>query len=389
MDNMKEKLKNIFKEKKTIGLTVVLILLLIVSLMTYGKNKSNVFKDEYMNNIFIEENDNYNEEQKTNSSKDEIFKEDSSLIINNTNINQQVGNIIVVEINGDVINPDVYSLNEGSIIKDLIEAAGGLTNEADISNINRAKEINNHELIVIRNINDSVSNENIEINEIQEIEIDDGKININTADLNRLKDIPGIGDVKANSIIMYREENGGFKTIDELKNVDGIGEKTFEKIKRVYSNSEYEEITKILKIKNHKISNIGKGKIVVVSGGTSDIPVADEAYYTAKFLGNDVERVYDVGVAGIHRLLNKNHILQSARVVISVAGMEGALPSVVGGLVDVPVIAVPTSGGYGANFGGLSALLTMLNSCASGISVVIIDNGFGAGYLASMINKLD
>ena len=164
---------------------------------------------------------------------------------------------------------------------------------------------------------------------------------------------------------------------------------TFEKIKRVYSNSEYEEISKILKIKNHKISNIGKGKIVVVSGGTSDIPVADEAYYTAKFLGNDVERVYDVGVAGIHRLLNKNHILQSARVVISVAGMEGALPSVVGGLVDVPVIAVPTSVGYGANFGGLSALLTMLNSCASGISVVNIDNGFGAGYLASMINKLD
>ena len=133
----------------------------------------------------------------------------------------------------------------------------------------------------------------------------------------------------------------------------------------------------------------GKGKIVVVSGGTSDIPVADEAYYTAKFLGNNVERVYDVGVAGIHRLLNKKHILQSARVVIAVAGMEGALPSVVGGLVDVPVIAVPTSVGYGANFGGLSALLTMLNSCASGISVVNIDNGFGAGYLASMINKLD
>ena len=164
---------------------------------------------------------------------------------------------------------------------------------------------------------------------------------------------------------------------------------TFEKVKRVYPSSEYEEISKILKIKNHKISNIGKGKIVIVSGGTSDIPVADEAYYTAKFLGNNVERVYDVGVAGIHRLLNKKHILQSARVVIAVAGMEGALPSVVGGLVDVPVIAVPTSVGYGANFGGLSALLTMLNSCASGISVVNIDNGFGAGYLASMINKLD
>ena len=151
----------------------------------------------------------------------------------------------------------------------------------------------------------------------------------------------------------------------------------------------YEELSKILKIRNNEIHNNGKGKIVVVSGGTSDIPVADEAYYTAKFLGNDVERVYDVGVAGIHRLLNKIHILQRARVVIVVAGMEGALPSVVGGLVDVPVIAVPTSVGYGANFGGLSALLTMLNSCASGISVVNIDNGFGAGYLASTINKLD
>ena len=161
------------------------------------------------------------------------------------------------------------------------------------------------------------------------------------------------------------------------------------KIKNIYPNCEYEEISKILKIRNNEIHNNGKGKIVIVSGGTSDIPVADEAYYTAKFLGNNVERVYDVGVAGIHRLLNKKHILQSARVVIAVAGMEGALPSVVGGLVDVPVIAVPTSVGYGANFGGLSALLTMLNSCASGISVVNIDNGFGAGYLASMINKLD
>ena len=164
---------------------------------------------------------------------------------------------------------------------------------------------------------------------------------------------------------------------------------TFDKVKEKYPNAEYEDLSKILKIKNHEIANIGKGKIVVVSGGTSDIPVADEAYYTAKFLGNDVERVYDVGVAGIHRLLNKKHILQNARVVIAVAGMEGALPSVVGGLVDVPVIAVPTSIGYGANFGGLSALLTMLNSCASGISVVNIDNGFGAGYLAAMINKLN
>jgi pyridinium-3,5-biscarboxylic acid mononucleotide synthase len=164
---------------------------------------------------------------------------------------------------------------------------------------------------------------------------------------------------------------------------------TYEKIKNLYPNCEYEELSKILKIKNKSIKTLGKGKIVVVTGGTSDIPVADEAYYTAKFLGNEVERVYDVGVAGIHRLLNKMDILSSARVLIVVAGMEGALPSVVGGLVDVPVIAVPTSVGYGANFGGLSALLTMLNSCASGISVVNIDNGFGAGYLAATINKLD
>lgn len=163
---------------------------------------------------------------------------------------------------------------------------------------------------------------------------------------------------------------------------------TFEKVKEVYPKAEYEELSKILKIENREITNIGKGKIVIVSGGTSDIPVADEAYHTAKFLGNDVERIYDVGVAGIHRLLNRIPVLQEARVVVAVAGMEGALPSVVGGLVDVPVIAVPTSVGYGANFGGLSALLTMLNSCASGISVVNIDNGFGAGYLAAMINKL-
>lgn len=164
---------------------------------------------------------------------------------------------------------------------------------------------------------------------------------------------------------------------------------TFEKIKLHYRNAEYEEVSKILKIKNNDIAQRGKGKILILSGGTSDIPVADEAYYTAKFLGNEVERIYDVGVAGIHRLLNKVKVIQQARVIVVVAGMEGALPSVVGGLVEVPIIAVPTSVGYGANFGGLSALLTMLNSCASGISVVNIDNGFGAGYLASIINRLD
>lgn len=130
------------------------------------------------------------------------------------------------------------------------------------------------------------------------------------------------------------------------------------------------------------------GKIVVATGGTSDIPVAEEAAVTAEVLGNEVERLYDVGVAGLHRLLAKLDVLMSARVVIAVAGMEGALASVIGGLCDCPVIAVPTSIGYGANFGGLSALLSMLNSCASGVSVVNIDNGFGAGYLASMINHM-
>ena len=130
-----------------------------------------------------------------------------------------------------------------------------------------------------------------------------------------------------------------------------------------------------------------KGRIAVVTGGTSDIPVAEEAAITAEALGNNVQRIYDVGVAGLHRLLGSLTDIQSARVVVAIAGMEGALASVIGGLVDCPVIAVPTSVGYGAAFGGVAALLSMLNSCASGVSVVNIDNGFGAGYLASMINK--
>ena len=131
------------------------------------------------------------------------------------------------------------------------------------------------------------------------------------------------------------------------------------------------------------------GNIVVASGGTSDIAVAEEAALTAEVMGNQVTRLYDVGVAGLHRLLSHLDQLMSARCIVAVAGMEGALASVIGGLVDCPVIAVPTSVGYGANFGGLSALLSMLNSCASGCSVVNIDNGFGAGYLASMINQME
>ncbi|MCM1330301.1 MAG: nickel pincer cofactor biosynthesis protein LarB [Ruminococcus sp.] len=130
----------------------------------------------------------------------------------------------------------------------------------------------------------------------------------------------------------------------------------------------------------------GKGKIIVATGGTADIPVAEEAALTAEVHGNKVVRLYDVGVAGLHRTLAHLDEIMTANVIIAVAGMEGALPSVLGGLADCPVIAVPTSVGYGASFGGLSALLSMLNSCASGVCVVNIDNGFGAGYLASMIN---
>jgi NCAIR mutase (PurE)-related protein len=132
----------------------------------------------------------------------------------------------------------------------------------------------------------------------------------------------------------------------------------------------------------------GKGTVLVAAAGTSDLPVAEEACITAEVMGNTVDRLYDVGVAGIHRLLGEHARLAAARVIIVVAGMEGALPSVVGGLVKVPVIAVPTSIGYGASFGGMAALLGMLNSCAAGVSVVNIDNGFGAGAIASRINHL-
>lgn len=133
----------------------------------------------------------------------------------------------------------------------------------------------------------------------------------------------------------------------------------------------------------------GIGKVIIATGGTSDIPVAEEAALTAQILGSDVVRLYDVGVSGVHRLLSHMELIMDATVIIAIAGMEGALASVVGGLADCPVIAVPTSVGYGASFGGVSALLSMLNSCASGVSVVNIDNGFGAGYLANMINHME
>jgi NCAIR mutase (PurE)-related protein len=158
-------------------------------------------------------------------------------------------------------------------------------------------------------------------------------------------------------------------------------------VRRKFRKAEHSELARTLVLRQ-KNEVVGKGTIVVVSAGTSDLPVAEEAVVTAELMGNQVERIYDVGVAGIHRLLAHKPALGKARVLIVCAGMEGALPSVVGGLVGVPVIAVPTSVGYGAAFGGIAALLGMVNSCASNVTVVNIDNGFGAAYVASMINRL-
>ncbi|MDD4570202.1 MAG: nickel pincer cofactor biosynthesis protein LarB [Tepidanaerobacteraceae bacterium] len=164
--------------------------------------------------------------------------------------------------------------------------------------------------------------------------------------------------------------------------------KTFHEVQLIAPDAKYHEAARIFAIERNKAPQ-NQGTIAVVTAGTSDIPVAEEAAVTAEVFGNSVERLFDVGVAGIHRLFMNMKVIQSARVIIVVAGMEGALASVVGGLVDKPVVAVPTSIGYGANFHGLSALLAMLNSCAGGVSVVNIDNGFGAGYVAHQINRMD
>lgn len=161
----------------------------------------------------------------------------------------------------------------------------------------------------------------------------------------------------------------------------------FAAVKKKVQRAEYRELARAIVLQRDD-KKYGKGTIAVVSAGTSDIPVAEEAVVTAEIMGNDVEHLYDVGVAGIHRLLANRGTLMRARVLIVCAGMEGALPSVVGGLVGVPVIAVPTSVGYGAAFQGVAALLGMMNSCASNVCVVNIDNGFGAGYVASLINRL-
>ena len=166
-----------------------------------------------------------------------------------------------------------------------------------------------------------------------------------------------------------------------------VDEKKAKLIKKAFPKAVYHTASRALTLPCGPIEQRGRGSILVVSAGTSDIPIAEEAIVTARIMGNTVDHVYDVGVAGIHRLMNEKEKLLSANVIIVVAGMEGALPSVVGGLVSRPVIAVPTSTGYGASFGGVAALLGMLNSCAAGLAVVNIDNGFGAGYMASLINR--
>jgi NCAIR mutase (PurE)-related protein len=186
---------------------------------------------------------------------------------------------------------------------------------------------------------------------------------------------------------------GIVKNLLEVGNTNVLATRATEKMAQViltiYPDAEWNFSARTIVIKRKPIEKTGNGKILIVTAGTSDIPIADEAVITAEFLGNNVERLCDVGVAGLHRLLSKLDVISSANVIIVIAGMEGALASVIGGLTDKPVIAVPTSVGYGANFGGVSALLAMLNSCANGVSVVNIDNGFGAAYVANSINKLN
>jgi len=236
--------------------------------------------------------------------------------------------------------------------------------------------------------------------------VKNGDLEIDKA-LEKLKDF-GSKDLGFATIDTHRELRTGYpevifgqgKTPDQVADIINfmltrdnnilatrITENMYEKVREICPEALYNPLARTIAIRK-KDYPLPATYISIITAGTSDLPVAEEAAVTAEIFGNRVERVADVGVAGIHRLYNKLGVIRQARVNIVVAGMEGALPSIVGGLVDKPVIAVPTSVGYGANFGGLSALLGMLTSCASGISVVNIDNGFGAGFLASMINKL-
>jgi NCAIR mutase (PurE)-related protein len=236
--------------------------------------------------------------------------------------------------------------------------------------------------------------------------VKNGDLEVDKA-LEKLKDF-GSKDLGFATIDTHRELRTGYpevifgqgKTPDQIADIISfmltrdnnilatrITEDIYIRVREIFPEAVYNPLARTIAIRK-KDYPLPATYISVITAGTSDLPVAEEAAVTAEVFGNRVERVADVGVAGIHRLYNKLDIIRKARVNVVVAGMEGALPSIVGGLVDKPVIAVPTSVGYGANFGGLSALLGMLTSCSSGISVVNIDNGFGAGFLASMINKL-
>lgn len=236
--------------------------------------------------------------------------------------------------------------------------------------------------------------------------IRDGKINVEDG-ISKLKNLSYI-DLGCAKLDTHRELRVGYpevifcpgKTIEQIKTIiqammDGdanilatrASEEVFASVKEVCPTAVYNSLARTITLKRKKLY-LSESYIAVVTAGTSDLPVAEEAAVTSEIFGNRVERIVDVGVAGVHRLFDQLDLIRGARVVVVVAGMEGALPSVVGGLVDKPVIAVPTSVGYGASFQGVAALLAMLNSCTGGVSVVNIDNGFGAGCIASMINKL-
>lgn len=237
-------------------------------------------------------------------------------------------------------------------------------------------------------------------------DIRDGRLSIEQG-VNRLKDLSYL-DVGCAKIDTHRELRVGYpeviycpgKTAEQVNRIiEGMltkpcnvlatraGEDLFREVKKSHPDARYHPLAGAITIKKREPA-VPESYIAVVTAGTSDLPVAEEAAVTAEFFGNRVERIVDVGVAGVHRLFDKLDVIRGSRVIVVVAGMEGALPSLIGGLVDRPVIAVPTSVGYGASFQGLAALLSMLNSCAGGVCVVNIDNGFGAGYMASMINKL-
>ncbi|PKN04225.1 MAG: 1-(5-phosphoribosyl)-5-amino-4-imidazole-carboxylate carboxylase [Deltaproteobacteria bacterium HGW-Deltaproteobacteria-9] len=236
--------------------------------------------------------------------------------------------------------------------------------------------------------------------------IRDGKIDIEDG-ITRLRSMSYL-DLGCAKLDTHREHRVGYpeviycpgKTTDQVKTIiqamlpldsnilaTRATEDLYEEIKLLCPDAVYNPLARTISIQK-KVMETPDSYIAVVTAGTSDLPVAEEAAVTAEIFGNRVERIVDVGVAGVHRLFDKLDIIRGARVIVVAAGMEGALPSVIGGLVDKPVIAVPTSVGYGASFSGIAALLSMLNSCAGGVCVVNIDNGFGAGYMASMINKL-